>query len=330
MKLRYGMNPRQEPATAVPISAGREPFAVVSGHPSYINILDALNAWSLVREAGEALGRCAATSFKHVSPAGAALTGAVDAAMAEAFGLEAAAVGAVTSAYVRARDADPKSSYGDVIAVSQPVDSELADLLSRQVSDGIIAPGFEPGVAGRLAKKKRSTFLVLEADPHFQPPRIETREVLGLRLTQPSDDAPLGRETLGREAAGGPAPATALDDLLLGLIVMRYTQSNAVAYLKDGMALGIAAGQQSRIDCTKLAGAKADGWWGRRGVTAPTDVAFVSDGALPFVDNVEEAARHGVRYIAEPGGSIRSDQIRQACDRLEMSLFQTGVRLFRH
>jgi phosphoribosylaminoimidazolecarboxamide formyltransferase/IMP cyclohydrolase len=287
----------------------------------------------LVGEAAASLGKTAATSFKHVSPAGAALAGPLDAVMTQTYGLDAAGVGSATSAYVRARDADPKSSYGDFVAVSQPVDRELADLLARQVSDGIIAPGFEPGVVETLAKKKRGAFLVLEADPQFVPPDVEVREIGGMRLTQPRDTVALTRELVRRCDGGAQLPEPAVDDLVLGLIVMRYTQSNSVAYLRDGMALGIAAGQQSRIDCTQLAGAKAQTWWRRRDCAATgtlTDVAFVSDGALPFVDNVEEAARHGVTSIAEPGGSIRSGEVRDACDRLGISLVQTGVRLFRH
>jgi phosphoribosylaminoimidazolecarboxamide formyltransferase / IMP cyclohydrolase len=325
------MNPHQRPATASPVTA-EAPFRVVHGDPSYINVLDALGAWALVSEAESSLGRTAATSFKHVSPAGAAVAGPLDAVMAQTYGLDAG-VGPATSAYVRARDADPKSSYGDFVAVSQPVDRELADLLARQVSDGIIAPGFEPGVVETLAKKKRGKFLVLEADAQFVPPSDEVREVGGVRLTQPRDDVALTRELLRGCGGGAQLPEQELDDLVLGLIVMRHTQSNSVAYLRDGMALGIGAGQQSRIDCTQLAGAKAETWWRRRGCDATsrlTGVAFVSDGALPFVDNVEEAFRHGVTSIAEPGGSIRSGEVRDACDRLGIRLVQTGVRLFRH
>jgi len=291
MQLRYGTNPHQTPAYCTPLDPGRPPLRVLHGSPSYINVLDAVAAWQLVREAAGTFGRPAAASFKHVSPAGAALGTSV------------------AEAYARARSADPKSSYGDFVAVSGPVDEPLAELLSGVVSDGIIAPGYEPAVLSRLAAKKRGTYLVLEVDATFEPPAVESREVFGLRLTEPRDTLPLTREMF---------PS---DDLLFGMIVLRYTQSNSVAYLRDAMTLGVGAGQQSRIDCTRLAGEKTAG----RG-----PVAFVSDGALPFIDNVEEAHRHGVRYIAEPGGSIRSGEVREACERLGITLVQTGVRLFRH
>ena len=291
MQLRYGINPHQTPAFCTPLDPSRPPLRVLHGSPSYINVLDAVTAWQLVREAAATFGRPAATSLKHVSPAGAALGETV------------------TDAYARARSADPKSSYGDFVAVSGPVDEPLAALLKGVVSDGIIAPGYEPGVLSTLAAKKRGTYLVLEVDPGFEPPAVESREIFGLRLTEPRDALPLTREMFP------------CDDLLFGMIVLRYTQSNSVAYLRDGLTLGIGAGQQSRIDCTRLAGEKTAG----RG-----PIAFVSDGALPFVDNVEEAYRHGVRYIAEPGGSIRSGEVRAACERLGITLVQTGVRLFRH
>ena len=291
MQLRYGINPHQTPAFCTPLDPSRPPLRVLHGSPSYINVLDAVTAWQLIREATATFGKRAAASFKHVSPAGAALGETV------------------TDAYARARSADPKSSYGDFVAVSGPVDEPLAALLKGVVSDGIISPGYEPGVLSTLAAKKRGSYLVLEVDPEFEPPAAESREIFGLRLTEPRDALPLTRNMFP------------CDDLLFGMIVLRYTQSNSVAYLRDGMTLGVGAGQQSRIDCTRLAGEKTAG----RG-----PVAFVSDGALPFVDNVEEAHRHGVRYIAEPGGSIRSGEVRAACERLGITLVQTGIRLFRH
>ena len=302
--MRYGMNPHQ-PATMTAL--GGSPFTVVSGVPSYINVLDALTGWQLVREASGAFGVPAAASYKHVSPAGAALGDSV------------------AGAYLRARDADPKSSYGDFVAVSHPVDAELAGVLKRVVSDGIIAPGYDEGVVGTLAAKKRGSFLVLEADPAFEPPAEEVRELYGLRLTQRRDDVPLTRELLDPAV-----PDAAARDLLLGLIVVRYTQSNTVAMVKDGMTIGVGAGQQSRVDCTRLAGEKAAAWWGRRSTEALADVSMVSDGALPFVDNVEEAHRYGVAHIAEPGGSIRSDEVAEACAVRGITWSPTGVRLFRH
>ncbi|NUR93029.1 MAG: phosphoribosylaminoimidazolecarboxamide formyltransferase [Nonomuraea sp.] len=381
MDLRYGTNP-QQPATATPVRPGRPPLRVLHGSPSYINLLDALNAWQLVREADEALGRPAAASFKHVSPAGAAVSGPVDEVTAGPYGVDRAAVGPLTSAYLRARDADPKCSYGDFAALSRPVDAELAELLARVVSDGVIAPGYAPGTVEALSRKKGGRFLVMEADPAYVPPRLETREVFGLRLTQERDDTVLSAALFGEAGL----PAAAAEDLLLGLAVLRYTQSNSVCYVRGGVTLGIGAGQQSRVDCTRLAGAKADIWWLRRhpavralafrpdvrlqdrvnwqirfvegdltpdetrrlsaALSAPApeltdeqraswlstldDVAFVSDGLLPFRDNVDHARRHGVRHIAEPGGSIRSAEVRDACREHGIVLVHTGLRLFHH
>lgn len=373
MRLRYGINPHQQPATATPIDdCSRSPVRVVHGDPSYINLLDALGGWQLVHEASDALGHAAAASFKHASPAGAALSGSIDDVIADSYHVDTT-IGAVTSAYLRARDADPKSSYGDFIAVSEPVDIELAQVLSRLASDGIIAPGYAQGTVATLSTKKNGTFLILQADPDFQPPELEIRDVYGLRLTQPRNDVRLTRDHLANVVCGT-LTEQAIDDLLLGMIVLRHTQSNSVAYLRDGMTLGIGAGQQSRIDCTRLAGAKADIWWLRRHPQVRSllsdssarvqdrinrqisylddgpstghkpltplqrrdwlrqldHVSFVSDGMIPFRDNIDEAQRHGVRYIAEPGGSIRSTEVQQTCQEHAISLAQTGIRLFHH
>lgn len=340
MLLRYGMNPHQVPASVEPI--GASPFTVLHGSPSYINLLDAIGAWQLVREASAALGTVAAASFKHVSPAGAALAGPVDPSAADLFGIDSGA-DAVTRAYVRARDTDPKSSYGDVIAVSAPVTVELADLLRRVVSDGIVAPGYEPGAVALLAAKKRGNYLVIQADPAFEPPREERRELYGLRFTQRRDDTAV--------------PADLPVDLRLGLITVRYTQSNSVALVRDGATLGVGAGQQSRVDCVRLAGAKAHLWYRRRFVPVaqvtgtsvqervatqlrlaealrppvPLDgVSLASDGAFPFEDNITEAARYGVRRIAEPGGSNRSEAVAGAALANGIDISRTGLRLFRH
>ena len=384
MDLRYGINPGQK-AAVEPVGHGEWPVRVLHGSPSYVNMLDALNSWQLVREASGALNRVAATSFKHVSPAGAALAGTIDDVTADLYGVDRVSLGQVASAYLRARDADPKSSYGDFAAVSHPVDAELADLLTRVVSDGIIAPGYAPGTVDTLRKKKDGRFLILEADDEFVPPERERREVFGLRLDRQRDLMALSAELL-KDIVCGTLPPAARDDLLLGLVVMRYTQSNSSCYLRDGVTLGISAGQQSRVDCTRLAGEKADIWWLRGHPTvralafAPDvrrqdrinwqirfiegdltpdettrlasvltepaevltaqqrtdwlaglkEVAFVSDGALPFRDNVDHAFRHGVGYIAEPGGSIRSDEVEAACREHGITLVHTGVRLFHH
>ncbi|MFE7550026.1 phosphoribosylaminoimidazolecarboxamide formyltransferase [Streptomyces gardneri] len=385
MELRYGINPQQLAATADPVEPGSPPVRVVNGDPSYINLLDALNSWQLVRDAGRALSRPAAASFKHVSPAGAAVAGPVDEVTAELYGVDGEGVGAVTSAYLRARDADPKSSYGDFAAVSHPVDAELAELLTRVVCDGVIAPGYAPGTVETLSRKKSGRFLVMEADETFTPPGQESREVFGMRLTQQRDDVPLSPALLD-DVVCGELTAPATEDLLLGLAVLRYTQSNSVCYVRDGATLGIGAGQQSRVDCTRLAGAKTDTWWLRRhpavralaflpgvrrqdrinwqirfvegdltpdererlsgALSAPapdltdeqraawlaelTGVAFASDGALPFRDNIDHARRHGVSAVAEPGGSIRSTDVEDACREHGITLARTGLRLFHH
>ncbi|WP_030547328.1 phosphoribosylaminoimidazolecarboxamide formyltransferase [Streptomyces albus] len=384
MELRYGTNPQQRRAEVSPTRSGQWPVRLLNGEPSFINLLDALNAWQLVSEASAALGKPAAASFKHVSPAGAAVSGPLDAVIEDLYGLGDSAVGTLASAYLRARDADPKSSYGDFAAVSHPVDDELADLLSRVICDGIVAPGYAPGTVERLSRKKNGRFLVLEVDGAAAPPPRETREVFGLRLTQDRDQLPLTRGLF--TPRHGDITAAQQDDLLLGLAVLRYTQSNSVCYLRDGMALGIGAGQQSRVDCTRLAGTKTDTWWLRRHpavrgldfkpdirrqerinwqvrfiegdltpdeesrfaqvLRAPatsltpqerahwlgtlTGVSFVSDGALPFRDNVDHAQRHGVSAIAEPGGSVRSGEVETACREHGIALAHTGLRLFHH
>jgi phosphoribosylaminoimidazolecarboxamide formyltransferase/IMP cyclohydrolase len=257
------MNPQQAAACATPVVPGTFPVRVLHGQPSLINMLDALNAWQLVREAGLLLGRPAAASFKHTSPAGVALAGTVDEAAAAPYGAKADGISGIASAYLRARDADPKSSYGDFAAVSSPVDADLAGLLAGVVCDGIIAPGYDPGTATALSRKKNGRFLVMEADEAYTPPPQESREVFGVRLTQDRDQAPLSADRL-QVITGPPLTQAAVGDLLLAMAVLRWTQSNSVCYVRDGMTLGIGAGQQSRVDCTRLAGAKVDTWWLRR------------------------------------------------------------------
>jgi phosphoribosylaminoimidazolecarboxamide formyltransferase/IMP cyclohydrolase len=386
MQLRYGINPHQ---AARIVSEDGGPLRVRHGRPSYINLLDAATGWQLVREALAATGLPAAASVKHVSPAGAAVAGHLDEVTRETWGLDATA-GPLTSAYARARDADPKSSFGDLIAVSGPVDAELADLLRRVVADGIVAPGFAPGVLAALAAKKGGTFLVLEADPDWVPPPAERRDVLGLTVEQDADLAPITADVLTSEGDAELPPAV-VRDALLGMVTARYTQSNSVALVRDGVTLGIGAGQQSRVDCVRLAAGKARAWWLRRhphvralaqvpgmsrqdrlnwqlrlaveldtgGDMTPgqlaqfsrlfpghdpeldraersswaellSGVTLVSDGYLPFPDNVEHASRAGVRHIVEPGGSSRSDEVAAACAEHGITLSRTGLRLFRH
>ena len=254
--MRYGMNPHQ-PASIV---AGHGP-RVVNGEPSMINYLDALNAFELVREADEAAGAPAAASFKHVSPAGAALAGPVDATAARIWSLDGVPDGGgLLSAYIRARDADPKSSFGDVAALSRPVDRATAEFLRTVICDAVIAPGFEPGTAGILAAKRDGRFLVLEADPGRTPPATERRDVLGVTIEQDRDREPVTAAL----PDDGTLDAATRADALLGLATLRYTQSNSVALVRDGSAIGIGAGQQNRVDCVRLAGAKARTWWLRR------------------------------------------------------------------
>lgn len=382
MELRYGLNPEQTARAS--LDAPDSPIRVVSGEPSYINVLDALGAWQLVREATGVLSVAVATTFKHVSPAGAAASGDVDEVMVDLWS-GAGDLSPVASAYVRARDCDPKSSFGDFVAVSEPVDLSLAQVLRRVESDGIIAPGFEPGTVEILAAKKGGRFLVMEADPGFEPPRLERREVFGVRLEQDATSAALD-QTMVTDGTPVPLPASAVKDLVLAMVTARHTQSNSVTYARDGMVLGVGAGQQSRIDCTKLAGTKVDTWWLRRHhkVTSlpfreevrrqdrinwqiryvegdldpgerrrfraalksdpPTlsaeekvdwrttldGVSLASDGYIPFRDNVDHAARHGVRYISHPGGSTRNEDVEAACNEHGIVLTTTGARLFRH
>jgi phosphoribosylaminoimidazolecarboxamide formyltransferase / IMP cyclohydrolase len=379
MQLRYGMNPHQ----AARMTSGA-PVRVVSGTASYLNLLDALTGWQLVREASAVTGLPAAASIKHVSPAGVAVAGPLDDTARETWRL-ARDPGALTSAYVRARDADPKSSFGDMVAVSEPVDAELAGFLARVVADGIIAPGFDADTVPVLAAKKRGTFVMLEADPEHVPPEWEQREIFGVGLVQQRDATPITANLLSVRA-GGPLPPGAVADALLGLVTVRYTQSNSAALVRGGAALGVGAGQQNRVDCVQLAARKAAAWWLRRhevirglpavalmplqdrlnwqlrmagadmtpaqrrefgalfgsapaALDAPAsaqwlgrldEVTFVSDGYLPFRDNVDEASRIGVRYVIEPGGSSRAAEVEAACAEYGMTLASTGLRLFRH
>ncbi|MBB5319290.1 hypothetical protein [Tunturibacter empetritectus] len=254
--MRYGMNPHQ----VARVGEGPRPLAVVNGEPSFINYLDALNGWQLVREAREAVAVPVAASFKHVSPAGVAIAGRLDASARKTWGVSEGCENTLLSAYVRARDADPKSSFGDVIAVSDVVDYELADFVSRVVADAIVAPGFDPGVLAKLAAKKNGRFLVFEADAAYVAPEWESREVLGMRLDQQRDSTPIDQALFADQLLS----ASTTSDALLALVTLRYTQSNSVSLAKDGTCIGIGAGQQNRVDCVRLAAQKARVWWLRR------------------------------------------------------------------
>ncbi len=263
MKLKYGCNPRQAYATAEPIDPKKVPVEVISGSPSMINFLDALNAWQLVRETRQALGKPAATSFKHVSPSGAAVAEPLSDELAKVYEVDGVELSPAALAYVRARGADPKCSFGDFAALSEVVDVPTAEFLQGVVSDGIIAAGYEPKALDLLKQKKGGGFIIMTADPKFRPPEREAREVYGMRLVQDRNNFDITADTLKNVVCGKLTPE-AVRDLVLGQIAIKYTQSNSVGYALGGQMIGIGAGQQSRVDCTKLAGGKADVWHLRR------------------------------------------------------------------
>ena len=385
MRLRYGCNPHQAYAAAEPGSGGAHPIEVLNGSPSMINLLDALNAWQLVREGRSALDLPTAASFKHVSPAGAAVAAELPDDLARSYEVSRNELTPAALAYVRARGADPKCSYGDIAALSDPIDRATAEFLRGTVSEGIVAPGYEPDALEILCRKKGGSFLVLRADPDYEPPEREVREVFGVRLVQDRNNRAITLRDFDTVVCGELTDA-ARRDLVLGMIVLKYTQSNSVGYVFDGQMIGIGAGQQSRVDCTKLAGAKADVWHLRRhpkvldlafakgvrrqerinwriryvegDLTRSEDaglrealggsyeplgdderaawlekldgVSLVSDGYIPFRDNIEHASRHGVRFVAQPGGSTRDPEIEEACREYGMALAHTGLRLFHH
>jgi phosphoribosylaminoimidazolecarboxamide formyltransferase/IMP cyclohydrolase len=386
MQLKYGCNPNQKFASAEPLDPKNSPIEVLNGNPGYINLLDALNAWQLVSEVKEALGLPAAASFKHVSPAGAAVALPLSEDLARLYEVEDAELTPVATAYVRARGADPKSSFGDFVAVSDPVDEPTAEFLKTLVSDGIVAPGYDPAAFKILAGKKRESFIILRASTGFRPPERESRELFGMRLTQ-SRNSEIVRLSHLEKVVCGQLTDQARRDLVLALTTLKYTQSNSVGYALDGQMIGIGAGQQSRVDCTRLAGGKADVWHlGRHprvlglrfkpgvkrqdrinfrvryieGDLVPfeaealqealdqplqllteqekkqwiaerlTGVCLASDGFLPFRDNIDHAVKHGVKFIAQPGGSVRDDDVTEACRQYGMTMVHTGLRLFHH
>ncbi|MDD9944134.1 MAG: phosphoribosylaminoimidazolecarboxamide formyltransferase [Myxococcales bacterium] len=386
MQLKYGCNPHQTFAEIVPLVAGTSPIELLNGKPSFINYLDAINGFQLVRELRAALELPAAASFKHVSPAGAAVAVPLSDDRVRSYEVTGKELTPAALAYVRARGADPKSSFGDFVALSEPVDEATARLLRPLVSDGIIAPAYEPAALAILKAKKKGGFIVLKGDPDFSPPARESREMFGMRLTQDRNSEPVHGAHLSNVVCGQLTSA-ARRDMLLGLIALKYTQSNSVGYALDGQMIGIGAGQQSRVDCTKLAGSKADVWHLMRhpkvlalpfkesvkrqdrinlrvryiegdllpseqetlqeaitGSLAPltphdkTDfiaseldgVTLASDAFFPFRDNIDHASRHGVKYIVQPGGSVRDDDVTAACREYGMTMVHTGLRLFHH
>lgn len=383
MQLKYGCNPHQQFAAAEPL--GAPPVRLLNGQPSIINLLDALNSWQLVHELRQTLGLPAAASFKHVSPAGAALAVPLSPQLAQAYEVAGAELTPIALAYVRARGADPKCSFGDFVALSEPVDEVTANFLKTVVSDGIIAPGYDAKALATLSGKKNGAFIVLEADASFVPPARESREIFGVRLTQDRNAHVFSERDL-KEVVCGELTDDARRDLVLGYTTLKYTQSNSVGYALGGQMIGIGAGQQSRVDCTKLAGAKADVWqlglhpkvlglrfkpdvkkqdrinWRVRYIEGDltvyerqalaevldgpfeplgaeekraflasiTGVSLVSDGFIPFRDNIDHAQRHGVKFIAQPGGSARDADIERACREYGITMVHTAIRAFHH
>jgi phosphoribosylaminoimidazolecarboxamide formyltransferase / IMP cyclohydrolase len=386
LALRYGCNPHQIPARALR-EGGPLPFRVLNGSPGYINLLDALNSWQLVRELRLALDLPAAASFKHVSPAGAAVGLPLDDQLRRAYFVADAELSPLASAYARARGADRLSSFGDWVALSDRVDVPTAELLRREVSDGLIAPGFDDEALAILRKKQSGRYAVLEIDPSYEPPRSEARDVFGVRLEQKRNDFIPTPDTLGEVVTRErDLPAAARRDLVVAMIALKYTQSNSVCLALDGQIIGMGAGQQSRIHCTRLAASKADTWFLRQHPSAlglpfksglgrpdrdnaidgflrddlsPAEerewlstfenaprrltpeerrswldrmegVSLGSDAFIPFRDNVDRASRSGVKYIVQPGGSVRDQDVTAACDEYGMVMIRNGIRLFHH
>ncbi|MDD6278930.1 MAG: phosphoribosylaminoimidazolecarboxamide formyltransferase [Oscillospiraceae bacterium] len=389
MQLKYGCNPNQKPSRVYMADGSELPITVLCGKPGYINLLDAFNGWQLVKELKKATGVCAATSFKHVSPAGAAIGRPLSDDLKKIYWVDD--LGELTplaSAYARARGADRMSSYGDFIALSDKVDVCTAKMIQREVSDGIIAPDYDDEALEILKSKRKGTYCILRIDENYKPAPIETKQVFGVSFEQGRNELDINKELLSNVVTDNKEiPADKLDDLMISLITLKYTQSNSVCYVKDGQAIGIGAGQQSRIHCTRLAGQKADNWWLRQSpkvmglqfvdgirradrdnaidvyigdeyedvlregewqrifkvkpevftaeekkawLAKNTGVCLGSDAFFPFGDNIERAKKSGVEYIAEPGGSIRDDNVIETCNKYNIAMAFTGIRLFHH
>ena len=389
MQLKYGCNPNQKPSRVYMADGSDLPIEVLCGKPGYINLLDALNGWQLVKELKAATGVCAATSFKHVSPAGAAIGRPLSDDLKKIYWVDdLGELSPLASAYARARGADRMSSYGDFIALSDKVDVCTAKMIQREVSDGVIAPDYDPEALEILKSKRKGTYCILKMDENYKPAPIETKQVYGVSFEQGRNELAINKELLANVVTENKdIPADKLDDLLISLITLKYTQSNSVCYVKDGQAIGIGAGQQSRIHCTRLAGQKADNWWLRQSpkvmglqfvdgirradrdnaidvyigdeyedvlregewqrifkvkpevftreekrawLDKNTDVSLGSDAYFPFGANIERAKKSGVAYIAEPGGSIRDDNVIETCNKYNIAMAFTGIRLFHH
>ncbi|MEC9297622.1 MAG: phosphoribosylaminoimidazolecarboxamide formyltransferase, partial [SAR324 cluster bacterium] len=294
-ELKYGSNPHQKPAAIYSLDKENFPFSVLNGQPGYINLLDAINAWQLVAELDEALGLPAATSFKHVSPAGAAVNVLLDETLREVYGCKNQELTPLATAYIRARGADPLSSFGDFIALSRKVDVQTAEIIRKMVSDGIIAPDYDEDALKLLKEKKGGKYIILSADPEFESPELEFREVGGVVFSQLRNTIKINKKSLLTEVVtkNTTLPEAASRDLVLASITLKYTQSNSVAYALDGQMIGIGAGQQSRVDCTKLAGRKADAWFLRQHPKVRN---------LPFHEQVGSVKRTNARILCIEGG----------------------------
>ena len=388
LELKYGCNPNQKPSR-IYMEEGELPIQVLNGKPGYINFLDAFNGWQLVSELKKATGLPAATSFKHVSPAGAAVGLPLSDTLAKIYWVDdLGELSPLACAYARARGADRMSSYGDFIALSDVCDVSTANMIKREVSDGVIAPGYEPEALEILKSKKRGNYNVIQIDPAYVPAPIEKKQVFGITFEQGRNELNIDDKFFDNIVTENKElTEEAKRDLAISMITLKYTQSNSVCYVKDGQAIGIGAGQQSRIHCTRLAGQKADNWWLRQSpqvmglqfkdeirradrdnaidiymgdeymdvladgvwentfkvkpevftreekrawLDKLTDVALGSDAFFPFGDNIERAHKSGVKYIAQPGGSIRDDNVIDTCNKYGIEMSFTGIRLFLH
>ena len=388
LQLKYGCNPNQSSARVYMKDGSDLPFEVMNGRPGYINLLDAFNSYQLVKELKEATGLPAAASFKHVSPAGAAVATDMSDTLKKIYYVDDLKLSPLASAYACARGADRMSSYGDFVALSDICDAETATLLKREVSDGVVAPGYTDEALAILKTKKKGNYCVLKINADYVPQPVESKDVYGITFEQERNNAKITADLFqNRPTKNKDIPEAAQRDLLIALITLKYTQSNSVCYVKDGMTIGVGAGQQSRVHCTRLAGNKADIWWLRQNpkvlalpfrddVRRPDrdnaidvyisddyedvladgvwqnlfthqpepltreekkawigqlhGVALGSDAFFPFGDNVERAHRSGVDYIAQAGGSIRDDNVIETCDKYNIAMAMTGLRLFHH
>ena len=389
LALKYGCNPNQKPSRIYMDDDRDLPIEVLSGRPGYINFLDAFNGWQLVRELKAATGLPAATSFKHVSPAGAAVGLPLDETLRKIYWVDdMGELSPLACAYARARGADRMSSFGDFIALSDVCDKDTASLIKREVSDGVIAPGFTDEALEILKAKEKGNYCVIKIDENYRPAPLEHKQVFGITFEQGRQELPIDDELLSNVVTENKEiPEAAKRDLKIALITLKYTQSNSVCFVKDGQAIGVGAGQQSRVHCTRLAGQKADNWFLRQ-CPKVLDLQFVdgirradrdnaidvyigeeymdvladgawekifkvkpevftreekrawldqmkgvtlgSDAFFPFSDNIERAHKSGVEYIAEPGGSVRDDAVIECCNKYNMAMAFTGIRLFHH